>query len=186
MAERGKCQLGKAPAFCCKNYQSFDTAGVAYCEQFSALAKAPVGNPSGTSLSPVLTDENNWPIPELRWRFIAPACLRRVEFRIITMASFAMPEFEEILVDVWRQTLVDGAKYVLLGTGKYPVRETSRQRLKQVDFQFEGHEVRGLEQNPDTKSRWAAMARQGKKVMQLLEGGQYVAVVVDGKMKTYG
>jgi hypothetical protein len=91
-----------------------------------------------------------------------------------------------ILVDVWRQTLIDGAKFVLLGTEKYPVRETSRRRLKQVDFQFEGHEVRGLEQNPDAKSRWAAMARQGKKVMQFLEGSQYVAVVVDGKMKTYG
>jgi hypothetical protein len=31
----------------------------------------------------------------------------------------------------------------------------------------------------------AKMAREGKKVMQLLEGGRYVAVVVDGKMKTY-
>jgi len=30
------------------------------------------------------------------------------------------------------------------------------------------------------------MARQGKKVMQFLEAGRYVAVVVDGKMKRYG
>jgi hypothetical protein len=30
------------------------------------------------------------------------------------------------------------------------------------------------------------MARQGKKVMQFLDGGGYVAVVVDGKMKAYG
>lgn len=59
-------------------------------------------------------------------------------------------------------------------------------RVKQVDSWFEDHELRGLEQNPDTKSKWAAMARQGKKVMQFLEGGRYVAVVVDGKMKTYG
>jgi hypothetical protein len=57
--------------------------------------------------------------------------------------------------------------------------------LKQVDFCFEGHELRGLEQNPDTKSKWAAMARDGKKVMEFLDGGRYVAVVVDGKMKTY-
>lgn len=93
---------------------------------------------------------------------------------------------EHILISVWRQTLVDGAKYVEIEGGKYPVRETSRRRLKQVDFQFENHELRGLEQNPDTKSRWAGMARQGKKVMQFLDGGRYVAVVVDGKMKTYG
>ena len=97
-----------------------------------------------------------------------------------------MPKLEEILVSVWRQALVDGAKYVQLGTEKYPVRETSRRRLKQVDFRFEDRELRGLEQNPDTKSKWAAMARDGKKVMQFLDGGRYVAVVVDGKMKTYG
>src|SRR5215470_10283305 len=97
-----------------------------------------------------------------------------------------MKELAEVLVDVWRQTLVDGAKYVELGTEKYPVRETSRRRLKQVDFRFDGHELRGLEQNPDTKSRWAQMAREGRKVMQFLEGGRYVAVVVDGKMKAYG
>ena len=93
---------------------------------------------------------------------------------------------EEVLVDIWRQALVDGAKYVQLGDEKYPVRETSRRRLKQVDFRFEEKELRGLEQNPDTKSRWAKMARERKKVMQFLDGGRYVAVVVDGKMKTYG
>jgi hypothetical protein len=96
-----------------------------------------------------------------------------------------MPELEEILVSVWRQTLVDGAKYVQIDGEKFPVRETSRRRLKQVDFRFDGHDLRGLEQNPDTKSRWAAMAREGKKVMQFLDGGRYVAVVGDGKMKTY-
>jgi hypothetical protein len=97
-----------------------------------------------------------------------------------------MPELEEILVTVWRQALVNGAKYVQLGMEKYPVRETSRRRLKQVDFRFEDKELRGLEQNPDTKSQWAKMAREGKKVMQFLDGGRYVAVVVDGELKTYG
>jgi hypothetical protein len=96
-----------------------------------------------------------------------------------------MPELEEILVSVWRQTLVDGKKHVQIGDGKYPVRETARRRLKQVDFRFDGHELRGLEQNPDTKSKWAAMAREGKKVIQFLEGGRYVAVVVDGERHTY-
>lgn len=96
-----------------------------------------------------------------------------------------MAGMEEVLVSVWRQVLVDGANDVQIDGEKYPVRETSR-RLKQVDFQFDGHELRGLEQNPDTKSRWAKMAREGKKVMQFLEGGRYVAVVVNGKMKTYG
>ena len=97
-----------------------------------------------------------------------------------------MTELNEVLVNVWRQALVDGAKFVQIGVERYPVRETSRRRLKQVDFRFEDKELRGLEQNPDTKSKWAAMARQGKRVMQFLDAGRYVAVVVDGKMKTYG
>ena len=97
-----------------------------------------------------------------------------------------MTELENVLVDVWRQTLVDGARYVQLGAEKYPVRTTAKRGLKQVDFRFNGHELRGLEQNPETKSKWAMMAREGKKVMQFLESARYIAVVVDGKMKTYG
>jgi hypothetical protein len=46
--------------------------------------------------------------------------------------------------------------------------------------------MRGLEQNPDTKSRWAQMARSGKKVMQFLSEGRYVANVVHGKLTVYG
>ena len=97
-----------------------------------------------------------------------------------------MAQREDVLVSVWRQSLVDGAKSVEIDGKKYPVKMTAKHGLKQVDFQFDGHELRGLEQNPDTRSRWAKMAREGKKVMQFLEGGRYVAVVVDGKMKTYG
>ena len=57
--------------------------------------------------------------------------------------------------------------------------------LSQVDFIVEDKEIRGLEQNPDTKSRWAALAREGRKVMQFLIEGRYVAVVVDGEAKVY-
>jgi len=97
-----------------------------------------------------------------------------------------MPELEQILVSVWSRTLVDGAKHVSTDGEKYPVKTTAKRGLKQVDFRFEDHELRGLEQNPDTKSRWAKMAREGKKVMQFLERGRYVAVVADGEMKSYG
>jgi len=55
-----------------------------------------------------------------------------------------------------------------------------------VDFEFDGNEIRGLEQNPDTKSSWAQMARSDKKVMQFLSEGRYVANVVDGKVNLYG
>jgi len=68
------------------------------------------------------------------------------------------PSLEESLIEVWRQ----------------------------VDFVFDGSEIRGLEQNPETKSRWPQMARSGKKVMQFLSEGRYVANVVDAKVTLNG
>jgi hypothetical protein len=94
--------------------------------------------------------------------------------------------FEQTLVDVWRQVLVENATVVELGGKSYSVRSTPRKGLRQVDFVYDGNEIRGLEQNPDTKSRWAQMARSGKKVMQFLVDGRYVANVVDGKVTFYG
>ena len=94
--------------------------------------------------------------------------------------------FEQKLIEVWRQTLVENAKVVMLGTERCPVQQTPKSGLRQVDFVFEGNEIRGLEQNPETKSRWAQMARSGKKVMQFLREGRYVANVVDGKTTFYG
>ena len=92
----------------------------------------------------------------------------------------------DALISVWRQSLVHDANAVQLEHTKYPVKRTSRNRLRQVDFEFDGLELRGLEQNPETKSRWAQLAREGKKVMQFLSGGRYIANVVDGKAKIYG
>lgn len=94
--------------------------------------------------------------------------------------------FEQALIEVWRQALVENAKAVELGSERYPVRSTPKRGLRQVDFVFEGNEIRGLEQNSETKSRWAQMARSGSKVMQFLSEGRYVANVVDGKVNFYG
>jgi len=94
--------------------------------------------------------------------------------------------FEQVLVEVWRQALVENAQAVELGKDRYPIRLTPRRVLRQVDFVCDGNEIRGLEQNPETKSRWAEMARSGKKVMQFLSEGRYVANVVDGKATLYG
>jgi hypothetical protein len=92
---------------------------------------------------------------------------------------------EDALLNVWRQSLAENKKTVTLEGESFPVRSTAKRKLKQVDFQFDGKDLRGLEQNPNTKSRWAAMARDGKKVMQFLEGGRYIAVVADGKAHLY-
>ena len=94
--------------------------------------------------------------------------------------------FEQMLIEVWRQTIVENAKTVELGAERSPVRHTPKRGLRQVDFVFDGNDIRGLEQNPQTKSRWAQLARSGKKVMQFLSEGRYVANVVDGKVTFYG
>src|SRR5260370_31456316 len=93
---------------------------------------------------------------------------------------------EEALVEVWRQALVEGAGNVELEGQRFPVRETPRKRLREVDFVFEGQKLRGLEQNPKTESRWAQLARAGHKVMQFLSAGRYIGNVVDGKVTIYG
>jgi len=94
--------------------------------------------------------------------------------------------FEEAVIAVWQQALLENAKAVKIGGESYPVRRTSKRGLRQVDFVFDGTEIHGLEQNPETKSRRAQLARSGKKVMQFLSEGRYVANVVDGKMNLYG
>jgi hypothetical protein len=101
------------------------------------------------------------------------------------MVKASNSELEDILISVCRQALVQGAASVKVADETYPVKSTARRQLKQVDFRFDGKNLRGLEQNPETKSRWAAMAREGKKVMQFLEGGRYLAVVSEGKVHLY-
>jgi hypothetical protein len=92
---------------------------------------------------------------------------------------------ETVLVSVWQQTLIDKKKNVDLDGESYPVRQTSKSKLKQIEFRFEDHQLRGIEQNPNTKSRWTKLATEGKQVMQFLEHGRYIAVVVDGKVHLY-
>jgi len=92
---------------------------------------------------------------------------------------------KQTLLEVWRQALVQNADVVDLGSKPYPVRRTRKRHLRQVDFVFDGKKIRGLEQNPETKSRWAQMARSGRRVMQFLTHGVYVANVADGKVTLY-
>ena len=82
--------------------------------------------------------------------------------------------------------MAENADAVKLGTDSYPVTKSRAKRLRQVAFDFDGNTIMGIEQNPKTKSRWAAMARAGKKVMQFIEDGNYIAVVADGKVTLYG
>jgi hypothetical protein len=94
--------------------------------------------------------------------------------------------FEGTLISVWRQALVEKSEAAKLGTESYPVTKSKTKRLRQVAFVFGGNTIMGIEQNPKTKSRWAAMARAGKQVMQFIQDGTYIAVVADGKVTMYG
>lgn len=81
---------------------------------------------------------------------------------------------------------MEGKTEVELEGQKFAVRETPRKKLREVDFVFEGQVLRGLEQNPETGSRWAQLAREGHKAMQFLSAGRYLGNVVDGKVTWYG
>lgn len=92
---------------------------------------------------------------------------------------------DEALLSVWRQSLEEALNLVELDGKRFPVRRSQRRRLRQVDFEFDGQQIRGLEQNPETHSRWAELVRGGQKVMQFLSGGRYVANVADGRLTHY-
>ncbi len=51
---------------------------------------------------------------------------------------------EETLISVWRQAMVERAKTVTMEGRDFPVRRTSRSKLREVDFRFDSHELRGL------------------------------------------
>jgi hypothetical protein len=101
------------------------------------------------------------------------------------LATETKSAFEEMLVGVWQQVLVEGATSVTVAGERYRVLKTPKKGLRQVDFVFEGREIRGLEQNPDTSSRWAQLAARGAKVMQFLSEGRYIAAVADRKITVY-
>jgi hypothetical protein len=93
---------------------------------------------------------------------------------------------DDAFLCVWRQALMEQKKVVSIGESTFAVRRTSKNRLAQVDFELQGLQFRGLEQNPQTASRWAKMARDGALVMQFLRAGRYIGVVADGVVKHYG
>ena len=91
----------------------------------------------------------------------------------------------DALVSVWRQVMVEDKTEVELEGRTYQVTKTGSKRLRQVVFAVLGRELRGIEQNPRTTSRWAQMARRGARIMQFMENRHYVANVADGKVFLY-
>ncbi|MBP1596784.1 MAG: hypothetical protein H6Q05_2161 [Acidobacteria bacterium] len=91
----------------------------------------------------------------------------------------------ETLIEVWRQVLVEGKPRVELVDNSYPVTATRAKKLRTVQFEYASHHVDGIEQNPETASRWALLAREGKRVMQFTVGRRYIANVSEGELVRY-
>ena len=93
--------------------------------------------------------------------------------------------FGDTLVSVWRQALLEGKARVELEGESYPVSTTRGKKLRAVDFTCGAYRLSGIEQNPQTSSRWAALAREGKRIMQFKCGPRYIANVCEGKLLRY-
>lgn len=91
----------------------------------------------------------------------------------------------ETLVAVWQQALAEEKPAVTLSGTAYRVEETRAKKLRALDFSSTSHHLTGIEQNPQTKSRWAVLARQGKRIMQFNCQGRYIGNVCEGKLVRY-
>ncbi len=91
----------------------------------------------------------------------------------------------ETLVSVWQQALAEGMSAVELEGKSYRVGATRAKKLRTVEFTYGTHRIDGIEQNPETSSRWAALAREGKRVMQFSLNRRYIGNVCEGKLLRY-
>ena len=92
----------------------------------------------------------------------------------------------ETLLTVWQQALVDEKPVVTLGSKSYPVQMSLKKKLRTVEFTFGAHSITGIEQNPATKSVWAKLAREGKRIMQFSCADRYIGNVAEGRLTRYG
>lgn len=91
----------------------------------------------------------------------------------------------EVLANVWKQSLADALTEVGVEGHRYQVDRTHAKGLRIVVFSYQGHTIEGIEQNPQTSSRWAKFAQEGKRIMQFKAGGRYFANVCEGAVTHY-
>jgi hypothetical protein len=91
----------------------------------------------------------------------------------------------ETLISVWKQVPVEGMAVVELEGGRYAVDRTHAKRLRTVSFVYEARRLDGIEQNPETGSCWAELAREGKRIMRFSYQHRYVANVCEGTLTRY-
>jgi hypothetical protein len=91
----------------------------------------------------------------------------------------------ETLITVCQQALVDEMPSVEVAPNRSRVTRTRSKGLRVVRFRYGEYEIDGIEQNPQTGSQWAALAREGKRVMQFSFRGSYDGNVCEGKLVRY-
>jgi hypothetical protein len=78
---------------------------------------------------------------------------------------------EDTLISVCRQALVEDAPTVKLGSRSYPVRRTSRSKLREADFQFQGQTLRGGTEPENEFS----LGKTRQTVIQFLDDGPFTS-----------
>jgi hypothetical protein len=91
----------------------------------------------------------------------------------------------ETLISVWQQALGERRNDIELEGETYHVTVSKAKGLRMVAFNVGPHHIMGIEQNPKTESRWAALAREGNRIIQFRSKGRYVANVCEGKLVRY-
>jgi hypothetical protein len=91
----------------------------------------------------------------------------------------------DLLVRIWREVLVEDRPGVEIDGRPHPVSRTARQGLRTVGFDLHRLPIEGIEQNPETTSRWAKLAQSGQRIMQFRARGRYIANVCEGKLTRY-
>jgi hypothetical protein len=91
----------------------------------------------------------------------------------------------DALVEVWKQAMVVGSPTVEVEGRSYRVGRTRSMGLRTLSFSYQTHTIEGIEQNPQTKSRWAKLATEGQKIMQFKCNGRYIGNVCEGKLMRY-
>ncbi len=96
------------------------------------------------------------------------------------------PEIDTALFSSVARQLLSRRRVVIEGRS-LPVRRSSRQYLRMVNFTVNGREFMAIEQNAAKPSYWAQLARAGHDVVQFKDmvTGRFVAVAVDGAVKQY-
>ena len=89
------------------------------------------------------------------------------------------------MIEIWKQAFEGGRFAAEIEGRRYPIWKTRAKKLRTVEFDYGGHRITGIEQNPETRSRWAELARQGKRIMQFSVEGKYVGNVCEGKLMRY-